>query len=87
MELLKLNDIFSKRPEELTAHDADTYEERARQWGRDFIGTYHTTNDTPYIHVMKNHVLVHASTWQHSAIHSTRLGEVQRCNQVVFPLY
>lgn len=56
IELLKLNEIFSKRPEQLTACDADAYEEKARQWGRDFIAVYHTTNITPYIHAMMNHV-------------------------------
>ncbi len=55
-ELLQLNRIFSKRPEELSLVDIDKFEHRARQWGSDFTAVYHDHNVTPYIHAMANHV-------------------------------
>lgn len=32
------------------------YEDRARQWGKDFVGVYQSDRVTPYIHAMMNHV-------------------------------
>lgn len=55
-ELLELNKVFSKCAKELNDDDIRTFEERARQWGRDFLLTYHSNNITPYIHAMMNHV-------------------------------
>lgn len=55
-EFFRLNQIFSKRPEDLTEDDISQYEGKAREWGRFFIGTYHDHNVTPYIHAFMNHV-------------------------------
>lgn len=55
-ELLRLNRIFSKRPEDLSPEDIDTFDSSARQWGGNFIAVYHSHNITPYIHAMANHV-------------------------------
>ena len=46
-EFFCLNEIFSKQPENLTEDDISQYEERAREWGRFFIGTYQEHNVTP----------------------------------------
>ena len=40
----------------LTAAAIKQYETRAKQWGRDFVGVYHSDNVTPYIHAMMYHV-------------------------------
>lgn len=55
-ELLHLNQTFSKRPEELSQTDIDSYEQQAREWGRRLIKTYQTGNVTPYIHALMNYV-------------------------------
>ena len=55
-ELLQLNMLFSKPGEELSPDTIESFERRARQWGRDFIGVYQTKNVTPYIHALMNHV-------------------------------
>ncbi len=52
-ELLHLNETFSKRPEELSQTDIDSYEQQASEWGR---RTYQSSNVTPYIHALMNHV-------------------------------
>ena len=54
-ELLELNSLFSKRPEEF-CDDIRNFKERSREWGRRFISTYHEDNVTPYIHARMNHV-------------------------------
>ena len=55
-EFLQLNMLFSKPGEELSPDTIESFERRARQWGRDFIGVYQTKNVTPYIHALMNHV-------------------------------
>ena len=55
-ELLSLNTIFSKPAIELPAAAVREYEQRARQWGRDFVDVYQSDRVTPYIHCMMNHV-------------------------------
>lgn len=55
-ELLALNQIFSTPAESLPKSKIKEFERRARQWGRDFINTYHADRVTPYIHAMVNHV-------------------------------
>ena len=39
--LLELNSIFSKKPEELTTEDVESFEEKARSWCKDFVECYH----------------------------------------------
>ena len=55
-ELLQLNRLFSKRPEELSNGNIVEFEHKAREWGRRFIEVYHASNVTPYIHALMNHV-------------------------------
>lgn len=55
-EFLRINTILSKKPEEMTQLDIDSFEGQARRWGRDFVLVYHDRNITPYIHAMANHV-------------------------------
>jgi len=55
-ELLELNSLFSKRPDEFCDADITNYEQKSREWGRKFISTYHEDNVTPYIHALMNHV-------------------------------
>lgn len=54
-ELLRLKNIFSKQPEELSQVDIDAFEDGARQWGHNYVDVYHDRNVTPYIHAMANH--------------------------------
>ena len=55
-ELLELNSLLSKRPDEFCDDDIRNYNERSREWGRRFISTYHE-DVTPYIHaLLMNHV-------------------------------
>ena len=49
-ELLELNKLICLPSSKLTSPTIQRYEERARQWGRDFIDVYHTDKVTPYIH-------------------------------------
>ena len=55
-EMLALNQLYSRRPEELTVELIDEFAQRSREWGRSFIGVYHTASVTPYIHALMNHV-------------------------------
>lgn len=55
-EFFGLNELFSRRPEDVSPAVVDEFERRARKWGKDFTDVYHTTNVTPYIHAMMNHV-------------------------------
>lgn len=55
-ELLQLNETFSKWPEDLIQTDIDSYKKQACEWGKKFIGTEHSSNVTPYIHALMNHV-------------------------------
>ncbi len=55
-ELYSLNKILSKQKNELPETAINEYEERARQWGRDFVAVYQSDRVTPYIHAMMNHV-------------------------------
>ena len=55
-ELLELNKLICLPASHLTSATIESYEQRARQWGRDFIDIYHTDKVTPYIHAMMNHV-------------------------------
>ena len=41
---------------QLTRPTIQSYEQRTRQWGRDFIDVYHSDEVTPYIHAMMKHV-------------------------------
>ena len=55
-EFLNLHSKFNKRPNELIPSDIDEFDILARKWGSLFIQTYHSSNVTPYIHAMMNHV-------------------------------
>ena len=55
-KLLELNQMFSKKEEELTPDLISSVESQARQWGTDFIAVYQTSRVTPYIHALMNHV-------------------------------
>ena len=55
-ELLALNRIFSKRPEDITDMDITSYEARAKVWVGNFVEIYHSHFVTPYIHAMACHV-------------------------------
>ena len=55
-ELYALNKILSKPAKELPETAINKYEDRARQWGKDFVGVYQSDRVTPYIHAMMNHV-------------------------------
>ena len=55
-ELHSPNTIFSKPASELPAAAIREYEQRARQWGPDFVDMYQSDRVTPYIHCMMNHV-------------------------------
>ena len=55
-ELLELNKLICLSSTKLTTPTIQQYEQRARQWGRNFIDVYHTDKVTPYIHAMMNHV-------------------------------
>ena len=50
------NTIFSKPASEFPAAAIRTYEQRARQWGRDFVDMFQSDRVTPYIHCMMNHI-------------------------------
>ena len=55
-ELIELNKLICLPASQLTTLTIQSYEQRARQWGRDFIDVYHSDKVTPYIHAMMNHV-------------------------------
>ena len=55
-ELLKLNKLICLKAADLSSATIQDFEQRARQWGRDFVGIYHSDRVTPYIHAMMNHV-------------------------------
>ena len=55
-ELLELNQLICLPASKLTTAAIEQYEIRAKQWGRDFVGVYHSHNVTPYIHAMMYHV-------------------------------
>ena len=56
VELLRLNERFSKRPEDVSEEEIITFECDAKEWVRNFLDTYHRDHVTPYIHAMANHV-------------------------------
>ena len=53
---MELNKLICLPTSKLTTAAIEQYETRAKQWGRDFVGVYHSTNVTPYIHAMMYHV-------------------------------
>ena len=55
-ELLKLNEMFSKGPENILEKDICDFETQSREWVQKFIQVYQTKALTPYIHAMSNHV-------------------------------
>ena len=55
-ELIELNKLICLPASKLTEETIESYEQRARQWERDFISVYHSDKVTPYIHAMMNHV-------------------------------
>ena len=55
-ELYALNKILSKPAKELPETAINKYEDRARQWGKVFVGVYQSDRVTPYIHATMNHV-------------------------------
>lgn len=55
-ELLQLNEMFSRRPEEITESTIKLFEERSREWVTKFTKVYLAKSVTPYIHAMFNHV-------------------------------
>lgn len=84
-ELLHLNEIFSKKTEELTVEDTGTFEVRARTWCRKFIEIYHASNVTPYIHAMMNHV-PEFMRLHHSIVPFTQQG-LEKYNDVMTKQY
>ncbi len=56
MNYCALTNYFSRRPGDVFPAIVEEFEQRARKWGKDFISEYHSTNVTPYIHAMMNHV-------------------------------
>ena len=54
-ELLQLNEMFSRRPEEITESTTKLFEERSREWVTKFTKVYLAKSVTPYIHAMFNH--------------------------------
>ena len=55
-ELLEINYLLSKSPDNMSTADVRTFEDKAREWVRRFVDVYHRDNVTPYIHAMANHV-------------------------------
>ena len=55
-ELLEINHLLSKSPDNVSTADVRTFEDKAREWVRRFVDVYHRDNVTPYIHAMANHV-------------------------------
>ncbi len=55
-QLLRLNQMFSKRPEEVTDDEITLYEKQSREWVIKFTQVYPAKHVTPYIHAMFNHV-------------------------------
>ena len=55
-DLLALNTLFSKRPDDITPDDISRYEARSKRWVEKFVGVYHRRYVTPYIHAMAAHV-------------------------------
>ena len=49
INLLELNNLFSKKAADLTTLEKDAFESKARDWGRLFIDVYQASNVTPYI--------------------------------------
>ncbi len=54
--LLSLNSLFSKRPEDVTEDNISEYETKSREWVEKFLKVYHRRYVTPYIHAMACHV-------------------------------
>ena len=55
-DLLEINSCLSKPEDVLTSTDIDAFALQARGWVQKFTDVYHTSNVTPYIHAMANHV-------------------------------
>ena len=55
-ELINLNGLFSKRPENVVEGDIEQFESRSKEWVRRFLEIYHSGFITPYIHAMACHV-------------------------------
>ena len=71
-ELLELHETFSKRPEDVTAADIDSFDLKSKEWVRKFTQVYHSDKVTPYIHAMANH------TSQFMRVHGSILAFTQQ---------
>ena len=54
--LLQVNELLSKRPEDVTQEEIIKYETLSREWGLKYLELYQTKEVTPYIHAMICHV-------------------------------
>ena len=55
-EVLEINRLLNKRPENISELDKDEFEGLARQWVIKYLTLYQTKEVTPYIHAMLCHV-------------------------------
>ena len=53
---LKINELLSARPKDITEDVIQKYESMSREWGMKFLEVYQTKEVTPYRHVMICHV-------------------------------
>ena len=52
----KLNEMFSKGPENITEKDISDFESQSGEWVQKFIQVYQTKANMPYIQAISNHV-------------------------------
>ena len=55
-ELIEINRLLYKRPDDITDQDIDEFQGLAHQWVVKYLTLYHTKEVTPYIHAMLCHV-------------------------------
>ena len=55
-DLLGLNTLFSKQPQDISEDDISRYEARSKHWVEKLVNVYHRRYVTPYIHAMAAHV-------------------------------
>ena len=78
--------MFSKCSDHPSKSVIDRFEEKAQEWGKEFIHCYHTNNVTPYIHVpMMNHV--HEFIRLHGSILPFTQQGLQKYNDITTKMY
>ena len=84
-ELLALNNVISKPASELSSASIAEFEQRATQWGEDFVSVYQRRNITPYIHAFMNHVGEFMRI--HGSIQPFNQQALEKKNEVVTKMY